>query len=60
MVYKPREIAPVAGEKTWSVKGSTGSIYTVKLAGGSYSCSCAGFGYRRKCRHITEIRDEAK
>jgi hypothetical protein len=60
MVYKPREITPVVGEKTWSVKGSKGNTYTVKLVGGSYSCSCAGFGYRRRCRHITEIRDEAK
>ena len=56
MVYKPREIAPVAGESSWSVKGSKGNAYTVKLSKGAYSCSCPGFGFRRKCRHIEEKR----
>ena len=56
MVYTPRESAPVAGEKTWSVKGSKGDTYAVKLSDGSYSCTCPGFGFRRKCRHIEEKR----
>jgi len=60
MAYKPREITPVAGEKTWSVKGSKGNVYTVKLSEGTFSCTCPGFGFRRKCRHITEIKDESR
>jgi hypothetical protein len=56
MVYKPREIVPVPGENSWSVKGSKGNIYTVKLSKGVYSCSCPGFGFRRKCRHVEEKR----
>ena len=40
MVYKPREIAHAAGENSWSVKGSKGNVYTVKLSKGVYSCSC--------------------
>ena len=60
MVYKPREVVPVAGENSWSVKGSKGNIYTVKLSQGVYSCSCPGYGFRRKCRHITEIKNETK
>jgi len=57
MVYKPLEVAPVPGEKTWSVKGSKGNLYSVKLSGGAYTCSCPGFGFRRKCRHIKEIKN---
>ena len=60
MVYKPREIASPPGENSWSVKGSKGNVYTVKLSKGVYSCSCPGYGFRRKCRHITEIKDETK
>ena len=60
MVYKPREVAAVAGEKTWSVKGSKGNVYTVKLSEGTFSCTCPGYGFRRKCRHITEIKNESK
>lgn len=60
MVYRPRETVSVAGEKTWSVKGSKGNLYTVKLSGGAYSCSCPGFGFRRKCRHIKEIINESR
>ena len=60
MVYKPREVVPTVGENSWSVKGSKGNIYTVKLSQGAYSCTCPGYGFRRKCRHITEIKNETK
>ena len=60
MVHKPREIASDAGEKTWSVKGSTGNLYSVRLTEGVYTCSCPGFGFRRKCRHIKEILNESR
>ena len=60
MVYKPREVAPTPGEKSWSVQGSKGNTYTVKLSEGVYSCTCPGYGFRRKCRHITEIKNETK
>ena len=58
VTYKPRVAAPIVGENSWSVKGSKGNIYTVKLSQGTYSCTCPGFGFRRKCRHITEIKNE--
>lgn len=60
MVYKPRERPTVPGENSWSVKGSKGNIYTVKLSQGVYSCSCPGYGFRRKCRHITEIKNASR
>jgi len=56
MVYKPRKVQVVADDQVWSVKGSKGNIYTVKLSNGSYSCTCAGYGFRRKCRHIDGVK----
>ena len=58
MVHKPRERQAAPGEKTWQVKGS--NTYTVKLSDGMYSCTCAGYGFRRKCRHIEEIKNESR
>ena len=60
MVYKPRERKTLSGEETHQVKGSKGNIYTVKLSGGSYSCTCAGYGFRRKCRHIEGVKNESR
>jgi hypothetical protein len=60
MVYKPRKASVIPGENSWRVKGSKGNIYTVKLSQGIYSCSCPGYGFRRKCRHIEEIKDESR
>ena len=57
MVFERRKIEKPKGLKTWRVTGSTGKTYTVKLENGHFSCTCAGFGFRRKCRHINEIKD---
>ena len=40
--------------KVWTVKGSKGNEYTVKLQNGEYSCECVGFQFRKHCKHITE------
>ena len=57
MVYKRPVFERPAGEKAWKVEGSKGNVYTIKLSDGAYSCTCPGFGFRRKCRHIEEIKD---
>lgn len=44
--------------ETWTVVGSRGSKYNVTRTGKSFECSCAGFGYRRQCRHVNELRDK--
>ena len=56
MVYKRPVFERPAGEKTWQVEGSKGNIYTVKLSDGAYTCTCPGFSFRRKCRHIEGIK----
>jgi hypothetical protein len=38
----------------WTVSGSKGKTYRVEEYGGAWRCSCPGYQYRRKCRHITE------
>ena len=48
--------------QTWEVESTSrkkpGKInkYTVKFDG-LYSCTCLGYTYRRKCRHITKISE---
>ena len=54
MVVKQREDIQQQGEESWQVAGSKGSNYIVSLRQGQWSCSCPGFGWRRKCKHIEE------
>jgi len=46
--------------KNWTVKGSKGDSYTVTLDGTEYKCSCTGFKYHGKCKHIKEIQEKSK
>lgn len=46
--------------KTWTVKGSKGSEYLVTQERGQYSCTCPGFGFRRACKHVDEIKREIR
>ena len=39
----------------WVVKGSKGDEYRVTELNSNYSCTCSGFKFRSKCRHITEL-----
>jgi len=35
--------------------------YTVQIDdNGNYTCTCPGYGFRRKCRHILEIKNKIK
>jgi hypothetical protein len=37
------------------VKGSRGNVYTVTRKHNMWSCTCMGFGYRRRCKHVTLV-----
>ena len=41
--------------RVWTVKGSKGDEYRVSELNGNYSCSCSGFRFRSKCRHIEQF-----
>lgn len=58
--WQPSESAgpKVKGDKTWQVLGSKGSSYQVSVSSNRWSCTCAGFGFRRKCTHIDRIKLE--
>ena len=57
--YKPKkpELPNIKSNKVYRVKSSRGnSFYEVQMNNsGSLECSCPGYGFRRKCRHVTEI-----
>jgi len=40
--------------QTWQVPGSRGNVYTVTKNAAGWSCTCAGWQFRRNCRHVTE------
>lgn len=47
-----RVIPKTAKPKVVKVQGSKGNVYTVTtFANGSKTCTCAGFQYRRFCKH---------
>lgn len=41
----------------WSVSGSRGSTYTVIRTQNNWTCTCAGFQFRKSCRHIQELQN---
>ena len=53
---KKPELPNIKSNKVYKVKSSKGnSYYEVKMNNsGSMECTCPGYGFRRKCRHITE------
>jgi len=60
--YKPKKanipnLPNIDSNKVYKVKSSKGNAYyDVKMnTSGSMECSCPGYGFRRKCRHVTEI-----
>ena len=60
MTWKAPSAPEIVPEQRWTVTGSKGDTYTVRSLDGQWSCSCPGFGFRRKCRHITEIKNESR
>lgn len=53
IIVEPKILLPT---KEWEVLGSNENKYIVKQKKGIYSCTCSGFGFRRKCKHIDNIK----
>jgi len=50
----------VDNSRRWSIEGSKGNKYTVKLEDGKYSCTCPAATFRGgMCKHIQQIKDSA-
>jgi hypothetical protein len=53
-----------AGEKPthriWEFKGSKDQVYTVEELEHGMVCSCVGFKYHGKCKHIDGVVNESK
>lgn len=41
-----------------TVAGSKGNQYTVKVGAGGSSCTCSGFQFRGKCKHVEALAKE--
>ena len=52
------KFAPIKEDyKSWIIPSSRNGVYEVILRHGVFSCSCAGFGFRRKCSHIEQAKN---
>lgn len=45
-------------EAQYEIPGSKGLPYTVTLNRGQWNCSCPGFGFRRKCKHVELAKEK--
>lgn len=55
----PQEEQPAKPQgQVWTVAGSKGNKYLVNLNAGHWSCTCPGFGFRHRCRHVDEIAEK--
>ena len=56
---KPIEEKRITGKKEFTVTSSrTGEVYLVSFGTSGSHCTCAGYGFRRKCSHIEKIKQE--
>ena len=61
MVVAEREAAPQLAEvRTYEVQGSKGDTYAVTDHGGTWTCTCPGFGWRRKCKHVEAQKNASR
>lgn len=54
-VYFPKAVEEKPIGHVKQVEGSGGKIYFISKIGTRYSCSCPGFQFRHKCRHVEEM-----
>lgn len=49
-------VKPQYDIKSWKVKSSSGSTYTVqRINGDRYTCNCPGFKFRKRCKHTAKV-----
>ena len=61
MIVEQRETPAVSRDvRSYEVIGSKGDPYTVTDNGGTWTCTCPGFGWRRKCKHVEAQKNESR
>jgi hypothetical protein len=61
MIVEHRETPAVSPDvRSYEVHGSKGNTYTVSDNGGTWTCTCPGFGWRRKCKHVEAQKNESR
>jgi hypothetical protein len=48
-------LAATSTARTIMVQGSTGKSYTLTEQGKSWTCTCSGFSFRGKCKHLESV-----
>ena len=51
--------AIAVSQRVHLVSGSKGSTYSVTIDGKQRSCTCPGYGFRRDCKHIRQVLENA-
>lgn len=52
-------VIPVTLRREHKVQSSKpGQFYTVTQDGNYYNCTCTGFLYRNKCKHVEQVKNE--
>ena len=49
-------VKPIQQHTEWTVPSSKGGEYRVRNLNGRWSCECAGFKFRRTCKHIDKAQ----
>jgi hypothetical protein len=47
--------ATTASNVVARIAGSNGSFYEIYKNGANYSCTCTGFQFRKKCKHVEQF-----
>ena len=55
--YQPGQ-KTLNGNVQFNIASTSGSAYTVTLQDNQWSCTCAGFGFRKRCRHLEEAKQK--
>ena len=57
--YKTRAQEEVPEGRVWEIAGSKGDVYKVSEVRGELSCTCSGFKFRARCKHVDSVKDSA-